>query len=300
MDGQADPSVCHGCIINQQSNARARRTRLVLGSFRLKSGKVREVYMAPKLIPKIVRGMVKDASLWTGVYDQTFFGVYSYMFEPKQLIFITECIAQAASVPGCFVEAGCAQGATTVFLNKFMNAEQVDRDYYAIDTFSGFPSAHAEYEINIRRKPASIKNYFVENKKAWFDKTMALHKIQRVRSIECDVTKFDFAAISPIAICLLDVDLYPPIKEVLPKIYAAMAPGGIIIIDDCKANNLWDGALQAYEEFVSERQLPREIVAEKLGVLRVGGAHQTDRRRTCPHPASAPSRAVEKPSRSCR
>jgi len=219
-------------------------------------------------VADIVRGLVKDASLLTGVYNHTFFGVYSYMFEPKQLIFLTECISQVARVPGCFVEVGCAHGNTTVFLKKFMASDQVDRDYYAIDTFSGFRSEHVEHETGIRGKPASIGTHFVDNKKAWFDKTMALHDIQRVTSIECDATKFDFASISPIAFCLLALDLYQPITAVLPKIYAAMAPGAIMIIDDCKANNLWDGSLQAYNEFVSERQLPREIAAEKLGVVR--------------------------------
>ena len=222
-----------------------------------------------KAMPQIVRGLVTDAALLTGVYDKTFFGVYPYAFDPKQLIFLTECISQVARVSGCFVEAGCDRGATTVLLKKFMNTEQVDRDYYAIDTFSGFISEHVEHEIDIRGKPARIGSYFVNNKKAWFDKTMALHKIRRVTSVECDVTKFDFASISPVAFCLLDVDLYCPIKEVLPKIYAAMVPGAIMIIDDCKASDLWDGALQAYDEFVSERQLPREIVAEKLGIVRV-------------------------------
>ena len=97
---------------------------------------------------------------------------------------------------------------------------------------------------------------------------MALHDIKRVKSVQCDVTKFDFAAISPIAFCLLDVDLYKPIKDVLPKIYAAMAPGGIIVVDDCQPSNIWDGALQAYDEFVEQKGLPREIAVEKLGIIR--------------------------------
>jgi O-methyltransferase len=79
---------------------------------------------------------------------------------------------------------------------------------------------------------------------------MIQHGVKRVKSIESDVTKFDFSAIAPIAFCLLDVDLYRPIKDVLPKIYGAMSPGWIVIVDDCKAAELWDSALQAYEEFV--------------------------------------------------
>lgn len=46
-----------------------------------------------------------------------------------------------------------------------------------------------------------------------------------------------------------------------------MAKGGIVVVDDCEQGRLWDGALQAYEEFVGERGIAGEVVAGKLGVL---------------------------------
>jgi len=58
----------------------------------------------------MARGLVKDASLLTGVYDTPVFGVYPYLFKPNQLIFLTQCISQVAGVQGCFVEAGCYRG----------------------------------------------------------------------------------------------------------------------------------------------------------------------------------------------
>ena len=220
-------------------------------------------------LSQTIRSIIKDLSLKTGIYNHLFFRVYPYMFEPNQLVLLTECIKSVHEVPGCIVEAGCAYGATTVFLNKFLSSEGVERDYYAIDTFSGFVDEHTEYEIEKRSKPVSIRDHFTANKKEWFDKSMRLHGIGCVKSVECDVTKFDFSAVEPIAFCLLDVDLYKPIKDVLPKIYAAMSPGGIIVVDDCKPANLWDGALRAYDEFLQDKALPREIAADKLGIIRV-------------------------------
>jgi hypothetical protein len=219
-------------------------------------------------LSQTIRSFIKNVSLKTGIYNRLFFCVYPYLFEPKQLIFLTEYIKATRSVPGCFVEAGCAFGATTVFLTKFMNSEGIERDYYAIDTFSGFVDEHAEYEIKNRGKPASLTGHFTENMKVWFDRSMTLHDVKRVKSVQSDVTKFNFSAIAPIAFCLLDVDLYKPIKDVLPKIYGAMSPGGIIVVDDCTATGFWDGALQAYEEFVQQKGLSKEIVAEKLGIIR--------------------------------
>jgi hypothetical protein len=190
------------------------------------------------------------------------------MFEPRQLAFLVDCVKSLSSVPGSFDEAGCAYGATTVFLNKVIREEGVPRKYYAINTFSGFVPEHSQHEIDFRSKPKMLHEAFSENKKRWFDRTMSLHGLSSVQSIQADITTVDFGALAPIAFCLVDVDLYLPIKDVLPKLGAAMARGGIVVVDDCERGKLWDGALQAYEEFVSERGIPAEVVAEKLGVLR--------------------------------
>jgi O-methyltransferase len=214
-----------------------------------------------------VRSILKDASLKTRIYNHLFFKVYPYMYEPKQLVFLTECIKSVTDIPGCFVEAGCAHGATSVFLNKFLDGEGMTRAYYAIDTFSGFVDEHVKHEVSSRGKPTSIARHFTENKRTWFDRSMRLHGVGRVKSVESDVTQFDFSAIAPIAFCLVDVDLYKPIKNILPGIYRALSPGGIIVVDDCKPQGLWDGALQAYEEFVREKGLPKRIMADRLGII---------------------------------
>jgi O-methyltransferase len=220
-------------------------------------------------LTRAVRTIIKDISLKAG-RNRQLFSLYPYMFSPAQLIFLADCVRSVSSVPGSFVEVGCAYGATTVFLNKYMNdnAQLVERNYYAIDTFRSFVAEHADYEIQNRGKSPSIKKRFKENKKAWFDKSMAVHGVKRVKSIECDATQFDLSGVAPIAFCLIDVDLYIPIKDLLPKVFSAMSSGGIIIVDDCQPDQMWDGALQAYQEFTRERDLAGEIVLEKLGIVR--------------------------------
>ena len=105
------------------------------------------------------------------------------------------------------------------------------------------------------------------NKKAWFDYSMKLAGVTGVTSIEGDVTEFNFDGISPISFCLLDVDLYLPIKQCLPRIYGNMSPGGIIVVDDCESEQLYDGAMQAYEEFVADIRVPKKVECGKLGVI---------------------------------
>ncbi len=212
--------------------------------------------------------LCQDLAMKTGVGSHAIFSVYNYMFDPQQLRFLMDCIQETSSISGCCVEAGCSRGNTTAFLRKWMYAVGIEKDYVAIDTFSGFVPKHAEFEIRSRGKPEMIKLPFSMNKKKWFEYSMRLANISDVKTIEADVADFDFGSIAPISFCLLDVDLYLPISESLPKIYHSLSVGGIIVVDDCQPGNIYDGAMQAYEEFVLKLNIPGKIECGKLGVIR--------------------------------
>jgi hypothetical protein len=47
-----------------------------------------------------------------------------------------------------------------------------------------------------------------------------------------------------------------------------MAPGGIVVVDDCRPSRNFDGALQAYQEFCKQHRIEQQIVANKLGILK--------------------------------
>jgi O-methyltransferase len=197
---------------------------------------------------------------------------HAFNFDAAQLCFLCSCLDQTRNVPGYLVEVGVGGGETTLFLNSFMDACTIDKEYVAVDTFSGFVPTDVDYEVMQRGKRASdytgVAGYRV-NKREWYDATMQLNHITRVRSIQADVNQFDLRTLAPISFCLLDVDLYRPIKKALGELYEAASAGGIIVVDDCSARDArWDGALQAYQEFTHERGLPEQIVHHKLGVVR--------------------------------
>lgn len=150
-----------------------------------------------------------------------------------------------------------------------MDAQNIQKDYYAIDTFSGFVPEDIEFEVANRGKTKGLFTGWKGNKKKWFDVAMRENKITRVCSIETDVNKFDLRTIGPLSFSLLDVDLYRPMKKALLELYEVLSPGGIIIVDDCDPSSLrCDGSDQAYREFMKERNQTERMIYGKLGVIR--------------------------------
>src|SRR5215472_10273096 len=219
-------------------------------------------------IKRLLRSLVIDLSMKTKLFDESIFSIYKYMFDPTQLIFFTKCLAECSMVSGCFAEIGCAYGWTTAFLKKFMDENQIEKNYYAIDTFKGFLPEHSRYEVERRNKDSAIQNVFSVNKRKWFEYSLMTSNVTGITVIETDATKFDFNRIGPIAFALLDLALYLPTLDVLPKLYSNLSPGGIILVDDCLENNLWDGSFAAYSKFVAEADLTANIVLRKIGIIR--------------------------------
>jgi hypothetical protein len=190
-----------------------------------------------------------------------------YNFQPAQLAFLCECIDRTRHIDFPIVEIGCFQGRTTVFLNMHMNAKHIEKPYIGIDTFSGFTEADIRHETESRGKHASRFTGFRSNRKEWFDWTMEINEIARVRAIAADVNEFDFRNFRGISFALIDVDLYRPMKRSLEEVYDLLPSGGIIVADDCAQGQIFDGANQAYHEFVASVGLTPRVVLDKLGVI---------------------------------
>lgn len=211
---------------------------------------------------------IKEVLGRNNFFEQEMFTVYPYMFEPDQLMFIANTAVEQLSVAGSYIEVGCARGASTAFVNRALAQHGAPPRYITLDTFAGFPAEQSDYEIRERGKPEDIKVNFVVNRQEWVERSLRLAGVRHVECITGDAAVFDYSAAAPISWCLLDVDLYLPMKAALPRIYEALAPGGVIIVDDCMDDERWDGALQAFREFTDERGLPPTIVHRKLGVIR--------------------------------
>lgn len=146
----------------------------------------------------------------------------------------------------------------------------IKKEYICIDTFSDFTHNDIDFEKQHRSKDKNVlKVQFVANKRDWVAKTLKYNNIEDVKLNESDINHFAFKenGINKIAFCLIDVDLYIPVKSALNKVWDLVESGGIIIVDDCRQDRYYDGALQAYQEFVREKNYPEVIVLDKLGVI---------------------------------
>jgi O-methyltransferase len=215
----------------------------------------------------VVRTAIRDVVFATPL-GKHFLPRYEYNFTPAQLGFLCESVSGIRDVPGAIVEIGCSAGRTTVFLNAHMDAIGLEKPFVCIDTFSGFTTEDVSLERTERGKQGADFAGFSINRRWWFDKTLRLNGISRARTIEADANRFDYGTLGTIALCLIDVDLYRPVRAALEGVFPFVSAGGLIVVDDCAENNRYDGALQAYREFCRAHGVSEEIVHGKLGLVR--------------------------------
>ena len=109
---------------------------------------------------------------------------------------------------------------------------------------------------------------FTVNSRAWFEANLRHNDITRVSTHAAAVQGFAFPAGTQLCFVLLDVDLYLPTADGLEKVWPLLAPGGLIVVDDCQADHAYDGSRQAVLEFCAKQGISHELVETKLAVLR--------------------------------
>ena len=192
---------------------------------------------------------------------------YDYNIEPAQLLELLTSIDNFASKTqkSIIVEVGVARGMTTRFLSEHISLKNYNLDYFCIDTFSSFTNKDLNFEITKRGKAGKeLLGFSYNNYTKW---KLNFKKFSFIKPIQKDCSNFDFSTIAPINLCFLDVDLYLPTKNTLNKIWPHMAENSSIIVDDVADNNQWDGAYQAFMEFVNENKLNYYLVGNKCEVI---------------------------------
>lgn len=140
----------------------------------------------------------------------------------------------ADRVPGDLIETGVWRGGATVFMRGVLAARGVhDRTVWVADSFAGLPvpsDPHdAGHDFSATRFPIlAISRAEVEDLFRRYDLLD-----ERVRFLEgWFKDTLPSAPISKLALMRLDGDLYESTMDALRALYARLAPGGFVIVDD--------------------------------------------------------------------
>jgi O-methyltransferase len=158
------------------------------------------------------------------------------MIGRKRLDNVQYCIEEVikSGIPGDLIETGIWRGGTTIFMRGVLAAYGIaDRRVWAADSFQGVPPpTHPEdagYDISAKLLPVlavglqQVQDLFQRYRlldeqtiflEGWFKDTLAT------------------APIETLAVLRLDGDLYESTMDALNPLYAKVASGGFIIVDD--------------------------------------------------------------------
>ncbi len=197
---------------------------------------------------------------------------YRFGIDPAELACLVRVIDENkdSGKRGAVCEIGVDCGRTSIFLLEHMRSTGNSAPVAFVDTFSGFTQRSITYEVLQRGKKRSEIDRFKSGSPVLFERHLRRLGYDNFKIIVGDCEDVDWKSIAPIAVVLLDVDLYLPTKNTLEKIWPYIIPGGACLVDDCKEGGPFDGALQAYSEFIKKRHLPFIRVGNNGGLLRKG------------------------------
>jgi len=204
----------------------------------------------------------------------------TYLTEAKLESIALSCqTLERDGVPGCFVEAGCALGGSSILIGR---TKAVDRPFRVYDVFDMIPPPTDDDPEDVQERYAKIvaggstgiggDTYYgyesdlydkVLGNLARFGVTPEKDQVSLVKGLVQDTMHFD----GPVAFAHVDVDWYDPVKTCLERVFPRLSPGGCIILDDYHD---WGGCRKATDEFLATAgdALKRDDSAGSLKLIR--------------------------------
>jgi hypothetical protein len=196
---------------------------------------------------------------------------YPYGVEPLELFhFMAEVKrCEEERVPGDIVEVGVARGKTTNFMCRFLGNIGSKRRYIAVDTFSGFVSADADYERSVRGRHYPFAEFAYNDVERWKRSLAPEDREKRIHVIPGDIRHARFADGQRFAVAFVDVDLYQPTLHAIKRLMPLMAKGGAMLVDDVLEGTQYDGAHDAFFDACKQLGIHGVRIPPRLGLIRV-------------------------------
>jgi hypothetical protein len=170
---------------------------------------------------------------------------------------------QASNVEGAILEAGCALGGSALMLAA---AKEPSRPLHIFDVFGMIPAPSEKDGEDVHQRYAIIAS---GNAKGFRGDTYYGYQGELRDKVEATFVRFGYPLgennivlvqglfqdtirpEGPVALGHIDGDWYESVKVCLERMWPALSPGGVLVIDDYDG---WSGCRKAVNEWVTGRE----------------------------------------------
>jgi O-methyltransferase len=188
-----------------------------------------------------------------------------FVLAPERLYLFLHHLVQTKDVSGAVDEIGCNLGGTSVIAKRMLNRLDVRKPYICIDTFDGFVDHQFAADVSLGT-PSKDQDMFSGNSKDLVAKILRRHQCDDIELVQGDVATVPETLLPDrCSAVLLDVDLTEPTYAALNRFWPRLAPGGVILVDDCLKDISWKAQI-GYSRFCTENRMPEQYV-HGMGIL---------------------------------
>lgn len=175
--------------------------------------------------------------------------------QPERLYAYLDALWRTRDVPGDVVEVGCWLGGSAAIASRMLRRLSIQKRYVAIDTFSGFVTDQFDSDL-ASGVPLEYRGIYDTNSPKNVRRLLDHYGAPNVEVVQGDIVTLPVGRLpSMLSVGLIDVDLSVPVYCALSKLYPLLAPGGVILVDDCPEKTTWVGARLSYQRFSREHGL---------------------------------------------
>jgi hypothetical protein len=183
------------------------------------------------------------------------------MCRPERFDNFCRALEFTRNLSGCVVECGVWKGGMIVGAAKFTIDNNIEREFYAFDSYEGFPEPTEKDIIAYTNESAlKLENWGMKRAPVKLDTLDSLYECMKLLDVPNKKiipvkgwfkdTVHDFK--NTIAILRIDGDWYESTRVCLENLYDNVVSGGIIILDDY---GYWKGCKEATDEFLTSRSI---------------------------------------------
>lgn len=172
------------------------------------------------------------------------------------------CLHRTSNLSGAVAELGTGTGRGTAYIVSLMSKLNGDRQFFAFDTFEGFPSISErdlEGVSEWRKKKVSVVGHYrgygqdhIERVIKGAQKSANNVPYMLVPGDVCQ-TVYKIPAEQEFSFVFIDLDLYEGYRASLDALYSKVQRGGIILFDEYQFPDEWPGAKRAVDEFLEDK-----------------------------------------------